>query len=146
MESVQKAFLSLSERKLPLMRIPMLMSGDGTQERSIRLEIIGLITDGLLLIQSFGSGSFAVILTWSVFFQSRALSTSTNMSIKAMIVLLWSLGDVRMRSSFIWIHVMSLHMRGYGDCFNFQCMRNIQIFIDFTFIAPVNNKLYGMTK
>src|ERR1700734_47046 len=97
MESVQKVFLSLSERKPPLMMIPMPISGDGIQERSISLEIIGLIIDGLLLIQSFGFGSSVVISIWSVFFQSRALSTSTSMSIKAMIVLLWSLGDVRMR-------------------------------------------------
>src|SRR5271156_5148038 len=99
MESVQKVFLSLSERKPVLMRIPMPISGDGTQERGISLEIIGLITDGLLLIQSFGSGSSVVISIWSVFFQSRASSIFTNMSIKAMIVLLWSLEDVWMRSN-----------------------------------------------
>src|SRR5271156_4691399 len=146
MESVQKVFLSLSERKLALMRILMPISGDGTQERGISLEIIGLIIDGLLLIQSFGSGSSAVILIWSVFFQSRASSIFTNMSIKAMIVLLWSLEDVWMRSNCIWIHVMSLHMRHYGDCFNIQCMRNLQVFIDFRFICLVITWFFGMRK
>src|SRR5271156_1623464 len=103
------------------MRIHMPISGDVIQERSTRLEIIGLIIDGLFHFQSFGSGNSAVILIWSVFFQSRDSSTYTNMSIKAMIILLWSLEDVWMRSNFIWIHVMSLHMRQYGDCLHSQC-------------------------
>src|SRR5271156_444500 len=146
MESVQKVFLGLSERKLALMRILMPISGDGTQERGISLEIIGLIIDGSLLIQSFGSGSSAVISIWSVFFQSKASSTFTNMSIKAMIVPLWSLEDVWMRSNYIWIHVMSLHMRQYGDCFNIQCMRNLQVFIDFRFIHLEITWFSGMRK
>src|ERR1700734_1346472 len=39
---------------------------------------------------------------------------------------------------------MSLHMRQYGDCFNFQCMRNLQAFIDFRFICPVMRCFSGM--
>src|ERR1700734_3036934 len=124
------------------MKIHMPISGDVIQGRSTRLEIIGLIIDGLFLFQSFGSGNSAVISIWSACFQLKDSSTYTNMPIKAMIVLLWSLGDVWMRSSFIWIHVMSLHMRQYGDCLHSQCMRNFQISIDFMFIQKTSKGLY----
>jgi hypothetical protein len=37
---------------------------------------------------------------WSAYSQSGALNTSTNMSTRAMIALLWSLAHVKMKSSF----------------------------------------------
>src|SRR6202044_3054400 len=51
------------------MKIHMPISGDVIQGRSTRLEIIGLIIDGLFLFQSFGSGNSAVISIWSACFQ-----------------------------------------------------------------------------
>src|ERR1700678_464344 len=108
------------------MRTHMPISEDGTLERSIKLEVMRLIIDGLFLIHPSGFGSFAVISIWSVSSQSRQLNISTSMSTRGMIALLWSLANVRMKSSFIWILAMSQHVKQYGDCISFQCMRSFQ--------------------
>ena len=72
----------------------MLTSGEETLEKSSKLEVKRLITDGLLLIHHIGFGNSGVILTWNVSFQSGASSTYTNMSTRAMTAPLWSLADV----------------------------------------------------
>ena len=129
MESVQKTFLSPLEITPLSMRTHMLISGDETLARSIKSEVRKLITDGLFLIHHTGFESSGVISMWSVFSQSDASSTSTSMSIRAMITQLWSLADVKMKSSFIWIHAMFLDVKQYGDCFIFQCMKTCQMWL-----------------
>src|ERR1700678_2864390 len=100
------------------MRTHMLISEEETLARNIMLGVMMLITDGPFLIHHTGYGSSDAILIWSVYFQSSALSTSTSMCTRAMIAQLWSLADVKMKSSFILIHVISLHVRQFGDYIN----------------------------
>ena len=101
-------------------------SGDETQERSIRLEIIRLIIVGWFLIHTFGFGFFAVTSAWHVFSLSRQSSISTSMSTRVMIAQQWSLGLAWIKSSSIWIHTMCLHVKEFGDCLGLTCMRSFQ--------------------
>src|SRR5882757_8342 len=126
------------------MKTPMPISGEEIQGKSLRLEGRRLIIAGSFLIHVFGYGSLAVISIWSVFFQSRQSSTSTSMSTRVMTAPLWSLENVRMRSSFIWIHAMFLHAKEYGDCFSFQCMRSFQMLSVFRFTFPTSKQSLGI--
>src|SRR5271156_6286598 len=89
--------------------------GDVTLERSTRLEVMRSIIDGLLPIHVTFSGNTAVISTWSLSSLSEVSNTSTNMSIKVTIALLWSLGGVRTKSSFIWTRATYLPVKQFGD-------------------------------
>ena len=78
----------------------MLTSGDETQEKSTRLEIMRLTIIGWFLIYASGFGFFTVISTWSVYSLSRQSSTSTSMSTRVIIAQQWSFGPAWMRSSY----------------------------------------------
>jgi hypothetical protein len=73
-----------------------------------------LTIGGLFLIHLGFFGDIAATSTWSASVQSRLSSTYTSMCTKAMIALLWSLASLRMRSSSILMHAMSLHVKGFG--------------------------------
>jgi hypothetical protein len=73
-----------------------------------------LTIGGLSLIHFGFSGDIATTSTWSASVQSRLSSTYTSMCTKAMIALPWSLASLRMRSSSILMHAMSLHVKGFG--------------------------------
>src|SRR5271155_839304 len=113
--------------------------GDVTLERSTRLEVVRSIIDGWSPIHAICSGNTDVISTWSLSSQLGPSNTSTNTSTKVTIVLLWSLGGVRMKSSFIWTPAMCLPVKEFGDYFASQCTRNIPTLSDSRFIFQTNS-------
>src|SRR5271155_5590929 len=113
--------------------------GDGTLERSIRLEVVRSIIDGWSPIHAICAGHTVVISTWSLSSQSGPSNTFTNMSTKVTIVLLWSLGGVRMKSSFIWTPATCLPVKEFGDYCASQCTRNIPTLSDFRFTFQTNS-------
>src|SRR5271168_1396472 len=126
------------------MRTHMPTSGDVTLERRSRLESMRSITEMLFPFHAFGFGSFVVISTWSASSQSRQSSTSTSMSIRVTIAQQWSLEHATTKSSFIWIHAMSLPVKAYGDCSSSACMRSSLTSLDFMSIFQTSRQSLGM--
>src|ERR1700678_804964 len=126
------------------MRTHMPISGDATLGRRSRSESMRSITEMSFPFHAFGFGSFAVISTWSAFSHSRQSSTSTSMSIRVTIAQQWSLEHATTKSSFIWIHAMSLPVKAYGDCSSSACMRSSLTSLDFMSIFQTSRQSLGM--
>src|SRR6202522_3707638 len=126
------------------MRTHMPISGDATLGRRSRSESMRSITEMSFPFHAFGFGSFAVISTWSAFSHSRQSSTSTSMSIRVTIAQQWSLEHAMTKSSFIWIHTMSLPVKAYGDCSSLACMRSSLTSLDFMSIFQTSRQSLGM--
>jgi len=87
------------------------------------------------------SESTGVILMWSLLLLSRLLRIFTNMCTRTMIILPWSLADVEIRLSNIWMYATLVAIRLYSNSISLTCRSKFSIWFAFRSIFIRSKKL-----